>query len=73
MSKQNVNCRAKFSPWCMLVKIQPKPSREEPNDTLPREIERTLLIFLGLYTVPDKINRKFVFGFKGSRKVCYKF
>lgn len=39
----------------------------------PHKVERTLLIFLGLYTAPDKISQKFVFGFKGSRKLHYKF
>lgn len=65
--------REGFSPWCMLVRIQPISSREEPSDTFPHEAERTLLIFLGLHTTPDKISRKFVFGFKGSRKLHYKF
>lgn len=70
MNKQNIiHCEAKFSPWCMFVMTQPKLSREEPNDMFSYEGERPLLIFSGLYVAPDKISRKFVFGFKESRKL----
>lgn len=37
------------------------------------EGEGALLISSGLYIVPDKISRKFVFGVKESRKLHYTF
>lgn len=53
----------------MFVMTQPKLPREEPNDMFSYEGERALFIFSGLYVAPDKISRKFVFGFKESRKL----
>lgn len=37
------------------------------------EGQKTFLIFSGLYIAPDKISRKFILGFKESRKLHYKF
>lgn len=51
------------------MEIQPILSWKELGDTLLPEVVRITLNILGFYIAPDKICRKFVFGFKGVEVV----